>query len=95
MQTFDYFTGSEGPYIGSFLSLGLYLLFNVVVLVLAVRFVKHRAIKARAVGSSAGGAEVWLKAGVFSTAGGVPMVADELKVCYFLLKHSKALELSK
>ncbi|XP_065174926.1 dual oxidase 1-like [Sycon ciliatum] len=80
MKTFDYFQGSEGPFIGSFVSLGLYLLLNVVILFVAVRVVKQRAIKARASNASDGGADVWLKAGVISTSGGVPMVADELKV---------------
>lgn len=80
MQTFDYFTGSEGPYIGTMVSLVLYLLLNIVILAVAVRWVKYSAIKAKQAGATSGGAEVWLKAGVFSTAGGVPMVADELYV---------------
>ena len=85
MQTFDYFTGSSGPYIGTFVALGLYLLLNIAILVLATKYFQQKSWKSRSArDKKVHGPDLWSNAGVFTDTLGNPLVAHELKVILHL-----------
>eukprot|EP00117_Sycon_ciliatum_P031665 scpid15779/ scgid24724/ Dual oxidase 1 len=80
MKTFDYFEGSAGPYIGTIISLGLYLLLNIALLVLAVKYQEYKNLKARSSGQQKydKGRDVWANVGVFSLQGN-PLIAEAIE----------------
>ena len=85
MKTFDYFDGSAGPYIGTIISLGLYMLVNIALMVIGIKYYQNKALQSRSTKgpqSYGSGRDVWLKAGVFSADNGTPMLSELVEVPY-------------
>lgn len=82
MRTFDYFVGSPGPYIGTLIALGLYLILNILLLVVGVQYYKRKNLQSQPKGTPkyGQGRDIWMKAGVFSTDSGLPMISQLVEV---------------
>lgn len=87
MRTFDYFSGSELPYIFTICALVAYFLLNVVVLYLAIHWAKRGRRKRSLVLQNDAALEVlddslWINEGAFSDSQREPLIAKILEVSF-------------
>ncbi|XP_065176843.1 dual oxidase 1-like [Sycon ciliatum] len=80
MKTFDYFSGSGGPYITTIIGIAVYFILNVAVLIVSVKYVSKSRSSGKPKRKQSGPAsDFWSNAGVFTAQNGEPLTGELVK----------------